>query len=34
MKTIARIIRALRTYRKLHATWRAAWGMAERSVFP
>jgi len=31
---IARLLRALRTYRKLHATWRAAWGMAERRVFP
>lgn len=34
MKTIARIIRAFRTYRRLHATWRAAWGMAERRAFP
>lgn len=25
-----RLLRALRTYRTLHATWRAAWTMAER----
>lgn len=31
---IARLIRAMRTYRRLHATWRAAWVMAERRVFP
>jgi hypothetical protein len=28
---IARLLRAIRTYRKLHATWRAAWIMAERT---
>jgi hypothetical protein len=30
---MSRLLRALRTYRKLHATWRAAWIMAERT-FP
>ena len=34
MNTIARIVRAMRTYRKLHATWRTAWAMSERRVFP
>lgn len=34
MKTIARLLRALRTYRRLHATWRAAWKMSERRAFP
>jgi hypothetical protein len=33
MKTIARIVRALRTYRKLHSTWRAAWVLSERRTF-
>lgn len=27
---IARVLRALRTYRQLHATWRCAWIMAKR----
>lgn len=31
---MTRLLRALRTYRKLHATWRAAWGMSERRAFP
>jgi hypothetical protein len=27
---IARLLRALRTYRNLHASWHVAWTMAER----
>lgn len=30
---MSRLLRALRTYRKLHATWHAAWVMSERRTF-